>query len=82
VRARFDTRVGYRVLMTLTQANGKAVPIGATATLLDTTKESSSSVGEDGQLYISGMPEKGAHQVNWGKDQAQQCRVAITLPEQ
>ncbi len=69
VRARFDTRVGYRVLMNLTQANGKAVPFGATATLLDTTKESSSIVGEDGQLYISGMPEKGALQVNWGKDQ-------------
>ncbi|MEP8850848.1 outer membrane usher protein LpfC (plasmid) [Enterobacter hormaechei] len=82
VRARFDTRVGYRVLMTLTQANGKAVPFGATATLLDTKKESSSIVGEDGQLYISGMPEKGALQVNWGKDQAQQCRVAFTLPEQ
>ncbi|MBJ2771885.1 hypothetical protein JGA29_25185, partial [Salmonella enterica subsp. enterica serovar Corvallis] len=54
----------------------------ATATLLDTTKESISIVGEDGQLYISGMPEKGALQVNWGKDQAQQCRVAFTLPEQ
>lgn len=39
-------------------------------------------MGEDGQLYISGMPEKGALQVNWGKDQAQQCRVAFTLPEQ
>ncbi|MGS9102741.1 fimbria/pilus outer membrane usher protein, partial [Salmonella enterica subsp. enterica serovar Infantis] len=31
VRARFDTRVCYRVLMNLTQANGKAVPFGATA---------------------------------------------------
>ncbi len=45
-------------------------------------KESSSIVGEDGQLYISGMPEKGALQVNWGKRPAQQCRVAFTLPEQ
>jgi outer membrane usher protein len=82
VRARFDTRVGYRVLMNLTQPDGKAVPFGATATLLDSKKESSSIVGEDGQLYISGMPEKGALQVNWGKGQAQQCRVAFTLPEQ
>lgn len=82
VRARFDTRVGYRVLMTLTQTNGKAVPFGATATLLDDKKVSSSIVGEDGQLYISGMPDKGALQVSWGKGQAQQCRVAFTLPEQ
>ena len=82
VRARFDTRVGYRVLMNLTQANGKTVPFGASATLLETKKESGSIVGEDGQLYISGMPDKGSLQVTWGKGPEQQCRVAFTLPEQ
>jgi len=82
VRARFDTRVGYRVLMTLQQANGNAVPFGATATLMESKKEVSSIVGEDGQLYISGMPDKGDLQVSWGKAQAQQCRVTFTLPPQ
>lgn len=82
VRAHFDTRVGYRVLMTLMQANGKAVPFGATATLMDDKQVGSGIVGEDGQLYISGMPEKGTLQVSWGKSQAQQCRAAFTLPEQ
>ncbi|MCV5341333.1 fimbria/pilus outer membrane usher protein, partial [Escherichia coli] len=59
VRSRFDTRVGYRVLMSLKQANGNAVPFGATAALIDESKPASSIVGEEGQLYISGMPEEG-----------------------
>ncbi len=74
--------VGYRVLMSLTQANGKAVPFGATATLLDTTEESSSIVGEDGQLYISKMPEKSAAQVElgagWGHSNAHGVYAAGT----
>ncbi|HDR2892704.1 TPA: outer membrane usher protein LpfC [Enterobacter asburiae] len=82
VRARFDTRVGYRVLMTLKQLNGKAVPFGATATLEgEENKPTSSIVGEEGQLYISGMPESGEVQVSWGKGQAEQCHATFTLPE-
>lgn len=82
VRARFDTRVGYRVLMNVTQVDGRVVPFGATATLVDDKKENSSIVGEEGQLYISGMPESGLLQLRWGNDAGQQCRVNFTLPEQ
>ncbi len=81
VRSRFDTRVGYRVLMSLKQANGNAVPFGATAALIDESKPASSIVGEEGQLYISGMPEEGELQVSWGNEQAQRCRVPFRLPE-
>ncbi len=82
VRARFDTRVGYRLLMNVTQDDGRVVPFGATATLVDDKKENSSIVGEEGQLYISGMPESGMLQLRWGNDADQQCRVNFTLPEQ
>ena len=81
VRSRFDTRVCYRVLMSLKQANGNAVPFGATAALIDESKPASSIVGEEGQLYISGMPEEGELQVSWGNEQAQRCRVPFRLPE-
>lgn len=81
VRSRFDTRVGYRVLMSLKRANGNAVPFGATAALSDESKPASSIVGEEGQLYISGMPEEGELQVSWGHEQAQRCRVPFRLPE-
>ncbi|MBA1847085.1 hypothetical protein G9H56_44065, partial [Escherichia coli] len=37
--------------------------------------------GEEGQLYISGMPEEGELQVSWGHEQAQRCRVPFRLPE-
>lgn len=83
VRANFHTRVGYRVLMNLHQLSGKAVPFGATATLADEEAKDnmvSSIVGEDGQLYISGIPEKGVLQVSWGQTSAQTCRVNYALP--
>lgn len=82
VRSRFDTRVGYRVLMTLKQADGNAVPFGATAVLNDESKTANGIVGEEGQLYISGMPDKGEIEVSWGKDQGQKCRVLLQLPEE
>jgi outer membrane usher protein len=56
VRASFNTRVGNRVLMTLTQ-NGKPLPFGATVTTED--KDSEFIVGNDGQTYLSGMPQRG-----------------------
>ncbi|HAN5046162.1 TPA: outer membrane usher protein lpfC, partial [Escherichia coli] len=58
-----------------------AVPFGATAALSDESKPASSIVGEEGQLYISGMPEEGELQVSWGHEQAQRCRVPFRLPE-
>ena len=80
VRARFDTRVGYRVLMTLLRSAGSPVPFGATATLItDKQNEMSSIVGEEGQLYISGMPEEGRVLIKWGNDASQQCVAPYKL---
>ncbi|HEB1299566.1 TPA: outer membrane usher protein LpfC [Escherichia albertii] len=80
VRARFDTRVGYRVLMTLQRSGAQPVPFGATATLISDNKtDVSSIVGEEGQLYISGMPEEGRVQVKWGKEESQQCIAQYVL---
>ncbi|HFO4275460.1 outer membrane usher protein LpfC [Escherichia coli] len=80
VRARFDTRVGYRVLMTLLRSAGSPVPFGATATLItDKQNEVSSIVGEEGQLYISGMPEEGRVLIKWGNDASQQCVAPYKL---
>ncbi|EBY8086038.1 fimbrial assembly protein, partial [Salmonella enterica subsp. enterica serovar Banana] len=81
VRAHFDTRVGYRVLMTLIRQNEVSVPFGATATLVsDKSEQISGIVGEDGQLYISGMPKKGDVKIVWGKDTSQQCVAKYELP--
>ncbi|CUY60767.1 fimbria/pilus outer membrane usher protein [Serratia marcescens] len=81
VLADFQTRVGNRVLMTLSY-QGKPVPFGAIAALQQEAGalENSGIVGPDGQLYLSGVPEQGQLQVKWGNAASQQCRVAFTLP--
>lgn len=73
VRASFKGYTGSRVLMTLT-ANGKALPFGATATV----GERLGIVGDDGQVYLSGMPKEGIVQVEWGSDK--RCSVKYRLP--
>ncbi|EAP0878304.1 fimbrial biogenesis outer membrane usher protein [Salmonella enterica subsp. enterica] len=75
VMADFHTRVGRRVLMTLLY-RGLPVPFGAQAKM----KEGGSGiVGDDGQVYLTGVPDEGDITVNWnGK---QQCVVHYRLPE-
>lgn len=81
VLADFNTHRGSRVLINITH-QGNAVPFGATATLMASEDGhiNSGIVGQNGQLYLSGMPEKGILQVSWGNASHQQCRVNFTLP--
>lgn len=76
VKARFATRVGYQVLMTLKHGSG-VVPFGAIATLenSDTDGESGSIVGDGGQVYLTGLPKSGTLWVKWGETSERQCRV-------
>ncbi|WP_159306900.1 fimbria/pilus outer membrane usher protein, partial [Klebsiella pneumoniae] len=61
VMADFNTRVGRRVLMTLLY-RGLPVPFGAQAKL----KEGGSGiVGDDGQVYLTGVPDEGDIAVSW-----------------
>lgn len=75
VVANFNTRIGRRVLMTL-YYHGLPVPFGAQA---QPQRGSSGIVGEDGQVYLTGMPDKGKITVSWnGK---RQCSVYYQLAE-
>lgn len=79
VRASFNTRVGHRVLMTLTH-NGKPLPFGATVTTED--KDSEFIVGTDGQTYLSGMPDRGKLSVSWGQEASDHCVAEYTLTDE
>ncbi len=73
--ADYQTHVGYRVLFTVIN-NGKPVPFGALAQLSQQTNEQEVSTGiadENGDVYLSGMPEKGQLTVSWGKNTQDQC---------
>ena len=77
VRARFDTRVGSRVLLTLTRADGRPVPFGATAAI---NKSGEFIVGDGGQVYLTGMHASGRVNVSWGKGADAHCSAHYQLP--
>lgn len=81
IPASFATRVGGRALITLTQVNGKPVPFGAVASLVgqEDTRWDTGIVGDSGDVYMSGLPEKGQLQVMWGNGQQQHCRADYQL---
>ncbi|QUG77044.1 fimbrial biogenesis usher protein [Erwinia sp. E602] len=75
VRAGFKGYTGSRVLMTLTRA-GRPLPFGT----MVTAGERAGIVGDDGQVYLSGMPEKGSVRAVWGAAADQQCSFSYRLP--
>ncbi|CAI2536133.1 Outer membrane usher protein fimD precursor [Serratia proteamaculans] len=81
VEATFKTRIGRQALLTLMH-DGKPVPFGAMAALKDSNGEDNSSiVGDAGMVYLSGMPQAGKLQVQWGRGADQQCQVNYNLGE-
>lgn len=81
--ANYETHVGYRLLFNVSY-NGKSVPFGAMAQLVgdDTQNTSQAIANENGDIYLSGMPEKGRFQVKWGKKDQDQCIAEYQLTPQ
>lgn len=68
VKADFKTRSGYRALMTLTH-QGKPLPFGA----IVSSNAGSGIVGDDGQVYLSGLSPQGTLLAQWGNRSEQKC---------
>lgn len=79
VKADYLSKVGRRVLMTLT-THDQFVPFGAVVTLADDDK-SSFIVGDRGQVYLTGLRDQGTVLATWGHQPHQQCRADFSLPE-
>ncbi|WP_145492254.1 fimbria/pilus outer membrane usher protein, partial [Yersinia rohdei] len=85
VWADFKTQVGWRALIKL-NLQGSTVPFGAIATLmtedkLDSSNVSSGIVGDNSEVYLNGLPDKGRLLVIWGKRPEQQCEADFSLPK-
>ena len=78
VMADFKTRTGGRVLMNLMHGQ-QAVPFGATVSLVD-DETNTGIVGEQGQVYLSGVPQKGTLMAKWGNGSDEQCSGKFALP--
>nr|WP_079451256.1 fimbria/pilus outer membrane usher protein [Serratia marcescens] len=78
ISARFAARIGARAVVALHLPGGKPVPFGALVTLIGDRNAGNGIVGESGQVYLSGLPEKGELDVRWGDEK--RCRAAFHLP--
>lgn len=75
VKANFSANVGYRALITLTLENNELVPFGAQVIFKD-NPQLNNIVGNDGEVYLSGLGEKGQFIVKYND---QQCRADYNL---
>ena len=84
VKVQYSALVGYKAMLTL-HYRGKFVPFGAIVSNRAMENDNSASdpqtniVGDDGQVYLPGLTEKGSLAVRWGKEITQQCHATYDL---
>lgn len=81
VRAIIPTRVGLKAMFVI-HNNGDALPFGTIVSLLESKNDSSSIVGDNGSLYISGLPQKGMVHAVWGSGRGKSCLAYYRLDKQ
>lgn len=81
VRADFAANVGKRVMMTLLREGGMPVPFGAMVSNPLTKNTQGFIVGDNGQVYLTGMQESGELVVEWGSESNQKCNLTYALPK-
>ncbi|CAM4178048.1 fimbria/pilus outer membrane usher protein [Klebsiella sp. 10982] len=84
VMANYRTHIGNRVLFTLRNAQGP-LPFGASARLVEEEESGNAPggmVADGGQVYLSGVPQKGTLAVSWVvNNQSQSCTLHFQLPD-
>lgn len=82
VRAEFAAHIGIRGLFTVRYRN-KSVPFGATASAqIKNSSQITGIVGDNGQLYLSGLPLEGVINIQWGDGVQQKCQANYKLLKQ
>ncbi|HAF2306639.1 TPA: fimbrial biogenesis outer membrane usher protein, partial [Salmonella enterica] len=74
----FHIRTGAKALITLSY-NGKPVPFGSMVSVKGTSggEPVTGIVADEGQVYMSGLPEQGTLKVSWGSEM---CSAQYALP--
>ncbi|HWX00199.1 fimbria/pilus outer membrane usher protein [Collimonas sp.] len=78
VLARFETSIGLRIMLNLSDKNGKPLPFGAKVD--NEQGQELGIVGSEGQTYITGAKESGVLNIKWGQGAAEQCSVKYHVP--
>lgn len=77
----FATHIGQRALVTLLRSGGQAVPFGAVVNTVDQDNGNTGITGDNGVVYLSGLPEEGSLIAKWGRNPNQQCQASYHLSE-
>lgn len=77
IGTQFTAHVGYRALISLTRADGHAIPFGAIASVDGLAK--SGIVDDQGVLYLAGIGDNASLTVKWGNSAEQQCYADINI---
>jgi len=80
VVARFETSVGFRLLMVLTDRKGRVLPLGSK--IENEAGQEVGIVGPEGQAFVTGAGNSGRLTVRWGQGPADQCVVPYSLPDE
>ncbi|MCC7005369.1 MAG: fimbrial biogenesis outer membrane usher protein [Ottowia sp.] len=80
VLAYYETRKGYKILLTVRDEEEQLVPFGARVE--DQNGKEAGIVGPNGQIYLTGASQTGLLNIIWGADLTARCQVRYHLPEQ
>lgn len=76
--ADFSTNIGKRALISIRDAKKHIIPFGAVAAV--TNKENSSSiVGDNGEVFLTGLDNSGSIRIQWGRNKEKKCTVKYSL---
>lgn len=79
VLANFQAKRGARVLLKLKHA-GKPIAFGTQVSVMESEEQVTGGiVANDGEVYLSGVPEQSEIRVKWGNGNNQQCTVLLLL---
>jgi outer membrane usher protein len=83
VEANYQTHIGNRVLFTLRNQEGP-LPFGASVRLIGKDRDgaaSSAMVADEGQAYLSGVPQQGTVEASWESDNvSRKCVMHFHIP--
>ncbi|HAX5210028.1 TPA: fimbrial biogenesis outer membrane usher protein [Escherichia coli] len=81
VRAKFNVISGHKALINLVRPNGEVVPFGSLTSLTgDHSNQSVTGiVSDNGQVWMSGLPDNGELLAQWGDDGESNCSAPFSL---
>ncbi|HGF6376831.1 TPA: fimbria/pilus outer membrane usher protein [Escherichia coli] len=78
VKGKLKTSEGFKTLVRLTTVNNKNVPFGSVVTV-EGNNSTAGIVGDNGEVFLTGLPESGVLKVKWGTGSDSSCSVNFNM---